>query len=70
MSQEQKCGHLPPKEAEIKPWETLCLDSIGPYAIKRPPKLKKAKRKKWTMESLMLKAVTMTDPATGWLKVA
>ena len=27
----KKYAHLPPKEAEIVPWETLCIDLIGPY---------------------------------------
>jgi Integrase zinc binding domain len=30
-----KYGHLPPKEAEYKPWQHLCVDTIGPYRIRR-----------------------------------
>ena len=26
-----KCGHLLAKEAKVTPWETLCVDLIGPY---------------------------------------
>ena len=45
-------------EAEHVPWETLCVDLIGPYKFiqknKKPIKL-------W--------AVTMIDPATGWFEI-
>jgi hypothetical protein len=30
----KKYGHLPAKEAEVDPWEILCVDLIGPYTIK------------------------------------
>ena len=73
-SQKRKHGHLPAKTAEVTPWETLCADSIGPCAIKRPPTCKEQKRKKRLMKieckPLILKAVTMIDPATGWFKIA
>ena len=29
----QKYGKLPPKQAETNPWDTLCVDLIGPYTI-------------------------------------
>ena len=29
----QKYGKLPPKQAETNPWDTLCVDLIGPYMI-------------------------------------
>ena len=50
---------MPPKEAEIQPWEELCVDLIGPYTIKRRHK-----------EPLHLHALTMLDPATGWFEIA
>ena len=56
--QKIKYGHLPAKEAEATPWERLCVDLIGPYKIKREGK-----------EPLLLKAVTMIDPATGWFEI-
>ena len=28
-----KYGKLPPKQAETNPWDTLCVDLIGPYTI-------------------------------------
>ena len=54
----KKYGHLPPKEAEGIPWETLCVDQIGPYKIKR--------KRKSTLE---LWCLTMIDPATGWFEI-
>jgi len=55
-----KYGKLPPKVAETIPWETLCVDLIGPYKIK----LKKHKTKE-----VALHAVTMIDPVTGWFEM-
>ena len=34
----QKYGKLPPKQAETNPWDTLCVDLIGPYKISRKGK--------------------------------
>ena len=56
--QRLKYGHLPAKEAEVFPWERLCVDLIGPYTIERK-----------NQKNLTLKAVTMIDPATGWLEI-
>ena len=55
----QKCWKLPPKQAETHPWDTLCVDLIGPYKIpgKRNPLLK-------------LRYVMMIDPVTGWFEMA
>ena len=54
-----KYGHIPEKSPEVKPWDVLCVDMIGPYTIPR----KKGK-------DLILWAVTMIDPATGWFEIA
>jgi transposase InsO family protein len=51
-------GHLPPKEAESIPWDKLCVDLIGPYSIRRKGQ-----------ETLVCRAVTMIDPATGWFEI-
>jgi len=57
-------GLLPEKEAESEPWEKICIDLIGPYPI--PTKgYKKTKDPK----PLQLWAVTMIDPATGWIEI-
>ena len=55
----RKYGKLPPKEAEINPWDTLCVDLIGPYKIQRKGK-----------DDLKLWCLTMIDPATGWFEMA
>jgi transposase InsO family protein len=55
----QKYGKLPPKEAEANPWDTLCVDLIGPYKIKRKGK-----------KELVLWCLTMIDPVTGWFEMA
>lgn len=56
----KKYGHLPPKDPDAVPWETLCVDLVGPYTIPI----------KGTKETLTLWAVTMIDPATGWFEIA
>eukprot|EP00957_Ditylum_brightwellii_P198499 15128257-Ditylum_brightwellii.AAC.1 len=60
-----KYGHLPVKENNSKPWETLYVDLIGPYKI--PQKGETTRSKK---EDLTLWFVTMIDPATGWFEMA
>ena len=51
-------GHLPAKQAEVKPWDVMCIDLIGPYTIRRKGQ-----------PNLKCKAVTMIDPATGWFEI-
>lgn len=63
----KKYGHLPAKVAEANPWETLCVDLIGPYTIQRPKK--KRGSKKQEEPTLTLWCLTMIDPATGWLEI-
>lgn len=55
-----KIAHLPAKQTEVNPWETLCVDLIGPYTIHRKVTHKNGKKKK----DLTLWCVTMVDPAT------
>ena len=57
-NKQKKYGQLPAKDADVVPWERLCVDLIGEYKIARKG------RKKLTM-----KAVTMIDPATGWFEI-
>ena len=54
-----KYGKLPPKQAETNPWDTICLDLIGPYTIPQKGK-----------NPLKLWCLTMIDPATGWFEMA
>jgi enoyl reductase-like protein len=53
-----KLGKLPPKEPEVIPWETVCINLIGPYTI--------GKGKKETH----LHYLTVINPATGWCKIS
>jgi hypothetical protein len=53
-----KYGQLPPKEAEYRPWQHLCVDTIGPYRIRRKGK-----------KELVFQAVSFIDPATGWFEL-
>jgi hypothetical protein len=64
--QRKKYGHLPIKEAESDPWEVLCVDLIGPYAIRRAGKSSSRKG----IKTLTVKCCTMIDPATGWFEIA
>jgi hypothetical protein len=54
----QKYGHLPAKEAEVVPWEKLCVDLVGPYDIKNK-----------NGKMLRIHAVSMIDPATRWFEL-
>ena len=49
---------LPVNMAEETPWNKLCVDLIGPYKICRKEKY-----------HLILKAVTVIYPVTGWFEV-
>eukprot|EP00957_Ditylum_brightwellii_P157155 11961425-Ditylum_brightwellii.AAC.1 len=59
-------GHLPAKQAEINPWDTLYVDIIGPYTIHRKVTHKNGKKKK----DFTLWCVAMIDPTTGWFEMA
>ena len=50
---------LSPKQAEKNPWDTLCVDLVGPYTIPHKGK-----------NQLKLWCLTMIDPAKGWFKMA
>ena len=55
-----KHGKLPVKDVaqEVIPWDTVQIDSIGPYSITT-----------CTGITLKLSCKTMIDPATGWLEI-
>ena len=76
----KKYGKLPPKEAEAQPWDTLCVDLIGKYQfttkgggaeykISPPPSNEKYKLKTKNGNTVYLQAITMIDPATGWVEI-
>ena len=54
---QKKYGHLPPKVAEAKIWDKLCIDLIGPYKIRHKGKL-----------HLKCKCVTIIGPASSWFE--
>jgi hypothetical protein len=56
--QKKKHGHVPPKIAESQPWEQLCVDMVGPCQTRRKGK-----------KTLLLQAIAMIDPATGWFEI-
>ena len=64
-----KYGHVPPKEVgDLKPWDTVHIDLIGPYTkevYQQQPGVDKPKK-----VDLELTAMTFIDPATGWFEVA
>ena len=60
-----KYGKVPVKtNVENIPWHTLCIDLIGPY-----PFGKVDKRHPERSTQVILKCLTMIDPATGWFEI-
>jgi len=60
-------GHLPPKNiGELKPWEKVHIDLIGPYTVSA---LQQRPGQKREMTELSLIAMTFIDPATGWFEI-
>ena len=51
---------MPPKKAEATPWQNLCTDLKGPHDM----------QKRGSVPALQIWAVTVIDPATGWLETA
>ena len=73
-------GKLPAKEAETTPWDVLCVDLIGryqftpkgggkKYSIKPKKEDEKYQMTTQSGKSVYLQAVTMIDPATGWVEI-
>jgi hypothetical protein len=54
----KKYGKLPFKEPEEKPWNTICVDLIGPYDVTTKDN-----------REITLNAMTICDPATGWFEI-
>jgi Integrase zinc binding domain/RNase H-like domain found in reverse transcriptase len=55
----KKYGHLALKDMDQNPWNTICVDLIGPYMVQTKY------GKEYTLHSL-----TICDPATGWFEIA
>ena len=64
----KKYGHLPPKDQYILvPWDTLCVDLVGPYSLTA-----QVQQMDGTVKEMQLKLLAMTfiDPATGCFEIA
>ena len=63
-----KYGHLPPKAVEpLDPWNTVCVDLIGPYSLKVNVRYPDGSIK---VREVTLQAMTFIDPATSWFEIA
>ena len=60
---------LPPKEAESKAWDVLCVDLIGQYQFSPKGRGKKYQMTTKSGKAIYFQAVTMIDPATGWMEI-
>ena len=56
--QKKKYGKLPPKDVELTPWDTVCIDLIGSYTVTDQKG-----------HDRILNAMTFVDPATGWFEI-
>jgi hypothetical protein len=64
----RKYGHLPPKiMEELKRWDTVHVDLIGPYTVTINQRHPDGKLRK---KDVQLTCMTMIDPATGWFEIA
>lgn len=64
----RKYGHLPPKiVGELKPWDTVHIDLIGPYSVTINQTQANGSIQK---KDVQLTCMTMIDPATGWFEIA
>ena len=54
----KKHGKMPTKEFHYEPWDTICVDLIGPYTVKTHDN-----------KTLTLQAMTICNPATGWFEI-
>ncbi|MGH7954378.1 MAG: integrase, partial [Gloeomargaritales cyanobacterium] len=54
----KKYGLLPPRDADTVPWQTICVDLIGPWTVQDA-----------THNVYKLTALTIIDPATSWIEI-
>ena len=62
-------GKLPPKEAESKSWDVLCVDLMGQYQFTSKGRGKKYQITTKNGKTVYVLAVTMIDPATGCIEI-
>ena len=63
-----KLGILNPKNPELVPWETVCIDLIGPYTISKV-KYDKDGKQVISDTHTYLHTMTKIDPTTGWFEI-
>ena len=57
-----KYGKLPPRDLDLRPWHTVCVDCIGPFTIL-------TKDEEGKILKRTIRAITMVDPATSWFEI-
>ena len=55
----KKNSKLSPKNVELIPWDTVCIDLVGPYTVTDQKG-----------NDRILNAMTFVDPAAGWFEIA
>ena len=65
----KRYNKLPPKEAESKPWDVLCLDLIEQNQYTPKGVGKKFQMTTKNGKTVNLQSVTMIGPATGWIEI-
>ena len=62
-------GKLLSKQAESQPWDTLCIDLIDKYRMSPNKGGRKYAMKDKKDKHVYLQAITMIDPAIGWIEI-
>ena len=57
--QKKTYDKLPPKTVDLTPWDTVCIDLVGPNTVTDQKG-----------NDRILNAMTFVDPATGWFEIA
>ncbi len=63
---DKKYGNIPIIENKDQPWDTLCVDLIGPYRITQKGLYINGKQQSY----LILWCTTMIDTVRGWFEMA
>ena len=67
--QRKHYGKLPLTTHDPHPWQTVCVDLIGPWTVPSPTKIKSKSSNDSKDESLKLLALTAIDPDTSWIEI-
>lgn len=66
-TRKRKYGQLPPKNVgDLKPWNTVHVDLIGPYSLLAQQEQPDGSQKQ---KEFQLTCMTMIDPDTGWFEI-